>query len=42
MVAPWFVTTDPPDIASCHPQAGLWWRLDEFDEATRAFRTHVL
>ncbi len=34
-------TADPRDIASCHPQEGVWWRLDEFDEATGAFRAHV-
>lgn len=32
---------DPRDIASCHPQESVWWRLDEFDEVTGAFRAHV-
>lgn len=32
---------DPRDIASCHPQEGVWWRLDEFDGTTGAFRAHV-
>lgn len=35
------ITADPRDIASCHPQEGVWWRLDEFNEATGAFRAHV-
>lgn len=33
---------DPRDIASCHPQEGVWWKLDEFDEETGAFSAHVL
>lgn len=35
------VTADPRDIASRHPQEGVWWRLDEFNAATGAFRAHV-
>ena len=33
---------DPRDIASCHPQDGVWWELDEFDETTGAFVAHVV
>lgn len=33
---------DPRNIASCHPQQGVWWQLDHLDEATGAFRAHVL
>lgn len=33
--------TDPRQIASCHPQEGVWWRLEDFDETTGAFRAHV-
>lgn len=36
------VNADPRDIAGCHPQQDVWWQLDEFDEATGAFKAHVL
>lgn len=36
------VDADPRDIASCHPQKGVWWRLSELDEETGAFSAHVL
>lgn len=35
------VKADPLDIASCHPQEGVLWRIDHLDEATGAFRAHV-
>lgn len=35
------VDADPRDIASSHPQQGVWWQLDHLDEATGAFRAHV-
>ena len=35
------VTADPRDIASCHPQEGVWWQLEDFDEQTGAFIAHV-
>lgn len=35
------VDADPRDIAACHPQQGMWWRLDHLHEATGAFRAHV-
>lgn len=35
------VDADSRDIASCHPQHGVWWRLDHLDEASGAFRASV-
>lgn len=33
---------DPRDIASCHPQEGVWWQLDHFDEESGAFTAHAV
>lgn len=35
------VNADPRNIASCHPQEDVCWRLDKFDQTTGAFRAHV-
>jgi hypothetical protein len=36
------VDADLREIAACHPQEGVWWQLDDFDEATGAFTAHVV
>jgi hypothetical protein len=35
------VNEDPRRIASCYPQEGVTWQLDEFDESTGAFTAHA-
>jgi hypothetical protein len=34
--------TDPREIAACYPQQGVWWEIDEFDEASGAFSAHAV